>query len=115
VQLEFKYDFVFEVVSEESNAHYSVKILDQSRGPYDQNWARNWSEVTIAHEIGHMLGLGDEYQTITGKVDCLRHSLMCLSSTGKLMEHHYYFVLRRLISKINKPETMVSNIFLVNN
>ena len=100
IQLEFKYDFVFEVVTDEAQAHYSVKIFDQTRGPYDQNWGRNWSEVTIAHELGHMLGLGDEYQTLSGKVDCLRHSLMCVSSSGRLMEHHYYFVLRRLISKL---------------
>ena len=100
IQLDFKFAFHFELVTEIQQAHYAVNVFDQTRGPYDQNWGRNWSATTIAHELGHMLGLGDEYQTLSGKVDCLKHSLMCTSSSGKLMEHHYYFVLRRLINSV---------------
>lgn len=100
VQLDFKYAFHFELVTDIQQAHYAVNVFDQTRGPYDLNWGRNWSSTTVAHELGHMLGLGDEYQTLSGKVDCLRHSLMCVSGSGKLMEHHYYFVLRRLMNTV---------------
>lgn len=98
IDVDFKYVFKFEVVNSESEAHFSVNLLDQTRGPYDRQWSRAWSANTIAHELGHMLGLGDEYQTLSGKVDCLAKSLMCSSSQGNPMLHHYYFILRRLIA-----------------
>lgn len=93
----FKYSFKFELVSSPSKAHFSVQVLDSTRGPYDTYWGRDWSATVVAHEIGHMMGLGDEYNTISGKTDCYRPSLMCMSWTGSPMEHHYYFILRRLI------------------
>ena len=93
----FSYRFQFEVVEKREEAHYSVNVLDQTRGPYDQNWARNWSATTVAHELGHMLGIADEYQTLTSYQDCLKTSLMCSSANGSLMSHHYYFILRRLV------------------
>lgn len=102
VSSDFNYSFKFELVTDASTAHYSVNVFDQTRGPYDLNWGRNWSAITVSHELGHMLGIGDEYQTLSGKVDCLRHSLMCVSSSGKLMPHHFYFILRRLIN----PESL---------
>lgn len=103
VATDFNYSFKFELVKNSSQAHFSVFLLDSTRGPYDTFWSRDWTGKAIAHEIGHMLGLGDEYQTLTSVSDCLRPSLMCRSWTGELMPHHYYFVLRRLITepKIN--------------
>ncbi len=97
VVLDFKYSFQFELVTSEDQAHYAVNIFDKTRGPYDQNWGRDWSAVTISHEIGHMMGIGDEYQTLSSKIDCLRKSLMCVSSSGSIMPHHLYFILRRLV------------------
>ncbi len=93
----FSYRFEFEVVSSAEEAHYSVNVMDKTRGPYDMNWGRDWSPTTIAHELGHMMGIADEYQTLSGFQDCLKTSLMCSSSNGKLMAHHYYFILRRLV------------------
>lgn len=97
VAADFDYRFKFEFVETEAAAHFSVAVLDSTRGPYDRNWGRNWSATTIAHEMGHMLGLGDEYQTLSGQVDCLRTSIMCVSYSGAIQKHHYYFILRRLV------------------
>jgi hypothetical protein len=93
---DFKYNFKFDIVRDPKQAHFSVRVLDSTRGPYDTNWGRNWNSTTIAHEIGHMMGLGDEYQTVSGKIDCFERSLMCHSWYGAPMPHHYYFILRRL-------------------
>lgn len=94
---DFLYSFKFELVTDRKQAHFSVRILDTTRGPYDTNWGRDWTDKVIAHEVGHMLGLGDEYQTISGKFDCYKPSIMCTAWTGSLMPHHYYFILRRLM------------------
>lgn len=97
VESDFDYAFKFELATKASGAHFSVRVLDTTRGPYDTNWGRHWTANVIAHEVGHMLGLGDEYQTVSGNMDCLLTSLMCTAWKGSLMPHHYYFVLRRLI------------------
>jgi hypothetical protein len=99
VQADFDYSFQFDVTEDKAQAHYSVNILDTTRGPYDTNWGRDWNSTTIAHELGHMMGIADEYQTLSGKMDCLQTSLMCSSWHGKLMPHHYYFILRRLVAR----------------
>ena len=98
VQTDFGYAFKFDLVTDQSLSHFSVNVLDSTRGPYDTNWSRDWTGAVIAHEVGHMLGLGDEYQTISGKFDCYMPSLMCSAWKGHLMPHHYYFVLRRLVN-----------------
>ncbi|AGH96235.1 immune inhibitor A domain-containing protein [Pseudobdellovibrio exovorus] len=100
VAADFNYVFKFDIVERVQDSHFSVNVMNETRGPYDTNWARNWTNVVIAHEVGHMLGLGDEYQTLSGKVDCMRTSLMCSSWTGSLQPHHYYFVLRRLMNSV---------------
>ena len=100
VTTDFKYVFKFDLVESEAESLYSVSVLDTTRGPYDRIWGRSWTATVIAHEVGHMMGLGDEYQTLSGQVDCLTTSIMCSSWSGSLMKHHYYFVLRRLINSI---------------
>ncbi|MGZ3692568.1 MAG: hypothetical protein ACXVAX_13750 [Pseudobdellovibrio sp.] len=96
---DFKYSFKFELVtSADQNPHYSVSVFGHTRGPYDVNWGRDWTSTTIAHEIGHMMGIADEYQTLSSKIDCMRNSLMCMSDSGVLMPHHFYFILRRLVT-----------------
>lgn len=97
VPMNFQYKFKFSLVEDQADADFNVEVLDSTRGPYDQYWSRTWNHFVIAHEIGHMLGLGDEYQTVSSKVDCLTRSIMCSSWSGELMPHHYYNVLRRLL------------------
>lgn len=97
VGMDFSYRFQFDIEPDVKKAHYSVNILDSTRGPYDTNWSRKWDGPSLAHEIGHMMGLGDEYQTLTSETDCLPESLMC-DSDGDIMKHHYYFILRRLLN-----------------
>ena len=95
--LDFKYKFQFQVVTNLFEAHYSVILQDDTRGPYDTQWGRNWDATSVAHELGHMMGLGDEYQTISSESDCLEKSLMCNSFRGITTRSHYYFILRRLM------------------
>lgn len=94
---DFPYEFLFEVETDPKKAHYSVNIKDDTRGPYSVNWGRSWNSESIAHELGHMMGLADEYETLSGESYCLKISLMCGSRNSQLMPHHYYFILRRLI------------------
>jgi hypothetical protein len=97
IPADFVYRFEFEVVKTAEEAPFSVTIKDSTRGPYDQFWSRDWTESTVAHEIGHMMGLGDEYQPVGKAFGCYMSSLMCSSGKGHPSFHHYYFILRRLI------------------
>jgi hypothetical protein len=97
LQLDFSYGFRFELTEDPAQAHFSPELLDETRGPYDQYWARNWTPRVVAHEVGHMMGLGDEYQTVSGTFDCFLPSLMCSAWNGAIMPHQHYFVLRRLL------------------
>ena len=59
IETDFQYQFHFEIVSESAKAHFSVSVLDTTRGPYDTNWGRDWTGRVVAHEGGHIFGLGD--------------------------------------------------------
>jgi hypothetical protein len=95
---DFNLRFSFVPTRDKKQAHYSVNVKDETRGPYDTNWSRSWSSYTVAHEIGHMFGLGDEYNLINSKSECLGHFIMC-TSRGSIQRMHLYFVLRRLIAQ----------------
>ena len=59
------FDFNFIRVDTESDAHFSVNLQsDYGRGPYDKNWSLEWPNTTVAHELGHMMGLDDEYDNV---------------------------------------------------
>jgi hypothetical protein len=57
-----EFAFNFTVTDSKRDAHFNVKLLDgPTRGPYDKKWSVHWSTITVAHELGHMMGLDDEY------------------------------------------------------
>lgn len=56
------YNFNFELAPTKSSADFTLKLTSEgSRGPYDTEWSLKWGVRTIAHELGHMMGLDDEY------------------------------------------------------
>jgi hypothetical protein len=62
-----RYQFKFSRVKNQRDAHFSVRLKRKfTRGPYDTRWSLDWSSETVAHELGHMMGLDDEYDQITG-------------------------------------------------
>ncbi len=92
--------FKFLMVPNAKEADFSVPLTSlSSRGPYYSEWSINWGFRTVAHEIGHMLGLDDEYGTILQHRYCSKYSLMCDDSSGLVKEYHYYQVLKRIHCK----------------
>lgn len=97
IKTDFNYNFKFTLTENMRDAHYRVFVMNSTRGPYNVSWARDWNDIVVAHELGHMMGIADEYETLTSEQYCLPHSLMCASHSGLIMKHHYYFILRRLM------------------
>jgi predicted Zn-dependent protease len=96
----FKMNFDFDITTSSSEATVSVKLLRGStRGPYFSKWSLNWSSTTIAHEMGHVMGLDDEYSNhpFGSSVKCKRSSLMCSSYSGRPLKYHYYLIFRRAL------------------
>jgi hypothetical protein len=89
------YQFKFSRVDKEEDAFFSVKLKRKNtRGPYDTRWSLVWSEETIAHEFGHMLGLDDEYDQITGSMlTDVNRGLISRSNRAHLptFRDRYYF------------------------
>lgn len=99
---DFRYRFYFFAEKDKSKAHFSVLLQEPyTRGPYFLKWSTSWSPTSIAHELGHMMGLGDEYRTISGKRDCIQTSIMCSSSQGAITRQHHYHILRRALTGWN--------------
>jgi hypothetical protein len=99
-----------------------------TRGPYFSNWSSSWSSATIAHELGHLMGLDDEYHQMrntasgTGFVANLCYelwgsstdqltrdrcdpvSLMCNGNDSRAtpQPYHHYLIARR-IACADKP------------
>jgi hypothetical protein len=120
--------FKFIQVDSKKDSHFSVKMLDKIKGILYHNrwtiWAKEyqrrdekrWWHKTYSHEIGHMLGLVDEYSIIRGMtqpgyfmwtkgydLDCSASSVMCMPtvlytvSEPALKLTHYYHVFKRLL------------------
>ncbi len=88
--------FKFSVTSDITKANLVVYLMDEeTRGPYFLRWSKKWSNLVVAHELGHLMGLDDEYESKTQ--DCPDNSVMCSGGRNKAYEYHYYLILRRLI------------------
>jgi hypothetical protein len=111
--------FVFRAVARSEDPHYEVELKPKCpRFPYNLALGLGCSSHLLAHEIGHMMGLDDEYNQLQKtlghlsghdrawpgdqrqKLDwlhCDLGSLMCDSAgwQSKPRAYHYYLVLRR--------------------
>ena len=101
----FPVSFRFVVVEVRETAHFSISINPLAMlSLFDTSWhSTNYS--TGFHEIGHMLGLNDEYDYTALLVpfmryaNCEKQSVMCRSEgkkTGEIRVTHAYTILRRL-------------------
>ncbi len=88
--------FRFLLTSRPGDAHFSVRAIDSdTRGPYHFQWSLAWDDRTIAHEVGHMMGLDDEYEMLNSeKTNCPKSFMMC-NSWGRPQPYYYYLILRR--------------------
>ncbi len=90
------FQFKFLVVKNAKEADFSVRLTGKiSRGPYYSEWSNLWQPAMYAHEIGHMMGLDDEYGTVLIHDRCNERSLMCDDVEGRPREYHYYQILKR--------------------
>jgi hypothetical protein len=120
------------VTGDETWPHFQVRLSEgDARTPYDVSWGTEWSAHLLAHEIGHMMGLDDEYGQLkktvghalgqeavwktqpAEKVDwfhCDPTSVMC-DSKGEAsvpLPYHYYVILRRRFCRASTPDDVVS-------
>ncbi|OFZ83062.1 MAG: hypothetical protein A2583_12635 [Bdellovibrionales bacterium RIFOXYD1_FULL_53_11] len=93
-------DFKFDYEPVRRKARFKVNMYDSYfRNFYLSSWDTTFTPHAAAHEIGHMLGLNDEYYEFKPRnKDCDdMTSLMCNSDPpARLKKYHYYIVLRRL-------------------
>ncbi len=84
--------FVFRYQESSSKSHFRVNFKKGTRGPYLFEWNPDWNLKTVVHELGHILGMDDEYD----KKVCSNRSYMCTSQRGTILKSHAYTILRRL-------------------
>jgi hypothetical protein len=106
--LPVKYDFTFAPADEidPGLVDFTVPLMTTcGRTPYYAGFRSGWSLPIVAHEIGHILGLLDEYEALSGIVsiypkkpfrgaEVSRMGLSMRESTRVLPLHHY-LILRR--------------------
>jgi hypothetical protein len=96
----FPYEIDVQLIDKKENAHFKVNIIkDRTRGPYLKEHSVGWSYRVFAHEIGHMLGLDDEYDqifaTLFGNSRCTNDSMMCGSHKTGFPRYYWYLIFRR--------------------
>ncbi len=103
-----KLKFTFRQVGHDEDPHFTVKLQTKVKGTkFNSLWGFDDSKVIVAHEVGHMVGLDDEYSVartivwqVKNEVDtrmCNLRSLMCdyYSSNAILYPYVYYQIQRR--------------------
>jgi hypothetical protein len=107
--LPVRYDFAFtlpEARPVPASAALVVPLATScARTPYFEAMRSGWSLPILAHEVGHLLGLLDEYEMFSGifgfypkaPFEGAEHSRMGLSMREgtELLPMHHYLVLRR--------------------
>lgn len=103
------YDFSFELLSDGDSARNASLVVPLAttcaRTPYFVAFRSGWSLPIVAHEVGHVLGLLDEYEMFSGIVgfypktpfEGAEKSRMGLSMKEDtvILPLHHYLVLRR--------------------
>jgi hypothetical protein len=101
----FPLRFNFDVTDSRKEGDVSARLTDDdTRGPYFHEWTTAWGHHTVAHEMGHVMGLDDEYSNTFGAIRealtyCSRTSMMC-GSIGAAQPYHYYMIVRRLLCRL---------------
>ncbi len=103
--------FSFKAVEPNEDAHFYVGFgLGEKRTQYYKMWWSDWHWSLMAHEIGHMLGLDDEYNQMRVTFrsrnanpvyshQCQFSSIMCTYAwNAKPQKYHYYLILNRVIN-----------------
>lgn len=95
--------FEFLTVDSAEQAHFSVAVTErESSGPYFSTWSTQWTREMVAHELGHMMGLNDEYNQVLERYDCWSGSIMCRGQEGEPQFYHFYHILRRATVRANE-------------
>lgn len=109
-----KTKFTFRLVGPDENPHFTPKLVSKAPGTkFNSLWAIDDSKYIVAHEVGHMVGLDDEYSVIRSLVwqvkndvdtrMCNTRSLLCdYMPNAKPYPYHYYVILRRAYCLMNK-------------
>ncbi len=92
----FPFRFVFLATKDEKIADYSVKLVAGTNGPFFSRWDPEWDYATIAHEMGHVMGLSDEYSEVMRNNNRCDHASIMCGHSGSPQIYHYYHILRRL-------------------
>lgn len=98
---DFPLEFDVEIVDHKSDAYFRPALINKLiEGPYYAGWSTNWNYFVIAHEIGHMFGLDDEYENSPlgqSSKFCDHSSLMCTNAVGSSPKYYnYYTIFNRL-------------------
>ena len=93
--------FIFDVVQNKPEAYFRPALVRKNiRGPYYAGWSTFWPVEVVAHEIGHMFGLNDEYVNSPlgpSSEFCDHRSLMCRNTADSfLLKRHFETIFTRL-------------------
>ncbi|WP_437737660.1 hypothetical protein [Sorangium sp. So ce1335] len=112
--LPVRYDFDFVLADEARGRSLRVDLSVPlsptcGRTPYFSAMRAGWSLPVLAHEVGHVLGLLDEYEALSGIVRCypktpfpgaeISRMGLSMREQTKLLPVHHYLVLRRFFCR----------------